>query len=164
MRRIVLWTMSTIAALVLLIGYRTSTMGPAALASAGDYTAGTTTVTGTGPGVGTFAGDTVQTRWGPVQVELTLDNGTVVGATVLQHPTGNSTDEQVNSRALPILVNHTIGTTADQLRAHGVDMVSGATYTSEGYQQSLQAALDRAGSGTAAPVVGDATTARRTTA
>lgn len=143
MRRLVLWFASTVTLLVLLMGYRTSTMGIATVVADSRYTAGTSQVSGTGPGTGTFTGSTVHTQYGPVQVEVTLDQGTVIGARVLQHPTGNSRDEEINSRALPILIDETMKAG----NAHGlsVHMVSGATYTSTGYQQSLQAALDQAG-------------------
>jgi hypothetical protein len=58
----------------------------------------------------------------------------------LQYPNAGSTDQQINSYALPILVDQTV----KQQGAH-VQMVSGATYTSEGYLTSLQSALDQAG-------------------
>ena len=59
---------------------------------------------------------------------------------MLQHPTGNSRDEEINGYALPILVQSTLEAQSDQ-----IDMVSGATVTSVGYLRSLQAALDQAG-------------------
>ena len=81
-----------------------------------------------------------QTRWGPVQVELTVKAGSVTEVRVLQYPTGNSTDEQINSYALPVLIQETLDS-----QSASIDMVSGATVTSVGYQQSLQSALDQAG-------------------
>jgi uncharacterized protein with FMN-binding domain len=60
---------------------------------------------------------------------------------VLRYPTGNSNDAAINGRALPILIQETVG---DDARHVQVDMVSGATYTSQGYQESLQSALDQA--------------------
>ena len=48
-------------------------------------------------------------------------------------------DEQINAYALPILVQATLDS-----QSANIDMVSGATYTSSGYLQSLQAALDEA--------------------
>jgi len=59
---------------------------------------------------------------------------------VLQYPSGNPKDEEINDYALPILVQET----TDQQSA-GIDMVSGATVTSTGYIQSLQSAIDQAG-------------------
>ncbi|WP_183092196.1 FMN-binding protein [Nocardioides stalactiti] len=138
MKRILIWLVSTVAALVLLLNYRTSTMGPAALAHPGEYVAGTT---GAGPGTGTATGSVIDTKYGPVQVEVTVEHGVIAGARVLKYPTGSSKDEEINSYALPILLNRTVGEDAVQPQ---VDMVSGATYTSEAYRDSLQSALDEA--------------------
>jgi uncharacterized protein with FMN-binding domain len=88
----------------------------------------------------TVTGDTVQTQWGPVQVQLSVAGSRITGVTVLQYPNGNGTDTQINGYALPILVDETMSA-----QSASIDMVSGATYTSTGYQQSLQSALDRAG-------------------
>jgi uncharacterized protein with FMN-binding domain len=59
---------------------------------------------------------------------------------VLQQPSGNPKDTEINDRALPILVQDTLSA-----QSASIDMVSGATVTSTGYVQSLQAALDEAG-------------------
>jgi uncharacterized protein with FMN-binding domain len=58
----------------------------------------------------------------------------------VQYPDENSKDRQINARALPVLVSETL-----DAQGSGIDMVSGATVTSEGYVQSLQSALDEAG-------------------
>ena len=81
-----------------------------------------------------------QTQWGPVQVELTVSGGKVTDVSVLQYPSGNGRDVEINNYALPVLIQETL----DQQSA-GIDMVSGATVTSVGYLQSLQSALDQAG-------------------
>jgi major membrane immunogen (membrane-anchored lipoprotein) len=60
----------------------------------------------------------------------------------LATPSGNSKDAQIDNDALPILINETV-----TAQSATIDMVSGATVTSAGYVQSLQAALDQAGSG-----------------
>jgi len=151
MRRIVLWLLSTISAVVLLFGYHTSTSGPAATAQAPvgaslSTTSATTTSGGTG-GIGgktssgtTVTGRVAQTRWGPVQVEITTDgSGTITAVDVVEYPSGNREDDQINSYALPILVQSTL-----DAQSADIDMVSGATVTSEGYLQSLQSALDQA--------------------
>jgi uncharacterized protein with FMN-binding domain len=59
---------------------------------------------------------------------------------VLQQPNGNPKDAEINAQALPILVQDTLSA-----QSADIDMVSGATVTSDGYVQSLQAALDEAG-------------------
>ena len=151
MRRITFWLLSTVSALVLLFSYHTSTSGALAENPQSAYVStaspGTTTSQGdTGSGSGaqgatrTVTGSVAQTAWGPVQVQLTLQGDTITQASVLQYPNGNSMDERINDYALPILVDET---TAAQ--GVGIDMVSGATVTSNGYLQSLQSALDQAG-------------------
>jgi uncharacterized protein with FMN-binding domain len=141
MRRIVLWIASTLTVLVLLFGYHTSTdaTGSSTVASSG-ATAGTGTGTGTDTATKTTKGSVAQTRWGPVQVQITTSGHMVTGVTVLQQPDGNPRDVEINAQALPILIAETKAASSA-----GIDMVSGATVTSEGYLQSLQAALDSAG-------------------
>jgi uncharacterized protein with FMN-binding domain len=95
---------------------------------------------GTSATSGTVTGDVAQTRWGPVQVQLTLTSGKITDVAVVQYPNGNRRDQEINSQALPILIQETV-----QAQNAHIDMVSGATVTSDGYLQSLQSALDRAG-------------------
>lgn len=133
MRRISLWFLSTVAVVTLLFGYHTSTSGPATAAAqpvAAAPPAGGSTVTGA----------VAQTRWGPVQVRLTLAGGKVTAVDVVQYPNGNNRDREINDDALPVLVQETLSA-----QNAGIDMVSGATVTSTGYVQSLQSALDQAG-------------------
>jgi uncharacterized protein with FMN-binding domain len=160
-KRIVLWLLSTVSAVVLLFGYHTSTSGPAATAQApigaslstsspsatsgnGGSGGGTGGTGGTDDGTAQSSGTTVtgqvaQTRWGPVQVRLTADSsGTITEVNVVQYPSGNGTDQQINSYALPRLVKETL-----DAQSANIDMVSGATVTREGYLQSLQSALDQ---------------------
>lgn len=135
MKRILVWLAGTATALVLLFGYRTSLSGP--------MTTTTTVAQPTGApasGSGKVTGPAVDTRWGPVQVEITLDGGKITAVTVPRYPDGNRRDQQINDRALPILVRETL-----DAQSADIDTVSGATVTSEGYLQSLQAALDQAG-------------------
>ncbi len=75
-----------------------------------------------------------------MQVALTTDGGTITGVSVLEYPNSDSRDVEINNYALPILIQETI-----DAQSANVDMVSGATFTSIGYQQSLQSALDQAG-------------------
>ena len=111
----------------------------------GNQASGTGSGSGSGSGSGTATSTTVtggvaQTQWGPVQVQLTLKGGTITDVTMLQYPSGNPQDDQINSYALPILIQDTLAAQSAQ-----IDMVSGATVTSVGYVQSLQSALDQAG-------------------
>ncbi|MEU9238174.1 FMN-binding protein [Streptomyces sp. NPDC048385] len=88
----------------------------------------------------TVTGNTVQTRWGPVQVKVTIKNGKITDVTAVQYPSENPRDQQINDYALPQLRSEALAA-----QSASIDTVSGATYTSEGYQQSLQSALDSAG-------------------
>jgi uncharacterized protein with FMN-binding domain len=73
-----------------------------------------------------------------VQVQLDVQGSTITNVTVLQYPSGNGTDVEINSYALPQLIQETL-----DAQSANIDMVSGATYTSGGYLQSLQSALDQ---------------------
>jgi uncharacterized protein with FMN-binding domain len=75
-----------------------------------------------------------------VQVGITVAGGKVTAVQVVDYPQNNGRDREINAYALPVLVQETLGAQSAQ-----IDMVSGATVTSEGYLQSLQSALDQAG-------------------
>jgi uncharacterized protein with FMN-binding domain len=148
-KRIVLWLLSTVSAVVLLFGYHTSTSGPAATAQApvgaSLSTTNSTPTSGSGGSSGgttegtTTTGQVAQTRWGPVQVQITTDaSGKITDVEVVEYPSGNGEDQRINAYALPQLVQETL-----DAQSASIDMVSGATVTSEGYLQSLQSALDQ---------------------
>ena len=147
MRRIVLWVMSTLTVLALLFSYHTSTSSSTApgtsIAAPGGPGAVVSGSSGNGaasPSAKTVTGPSVDTQWGPVQVQITVDNGSVTDVSVVDYPSGNGRDQQINARALPILVSETL-----DAQSANIDMVSGATVTSDGYIESLQGALDQAG-------------------
>lgn len=152
MRRIVLWFLATLATVVLLFGYRTSTSStmpstvavaaPAAAAapSTGTPSAGTPSTGTPAAGTTTVTGTTASTRWGPVQVQLTVAGKKITAVDVVQYPNGNGRDQEINSYAIPTLVQETLSA-----QSANIDMVSGATVTSDGYLTSLQSALDQAG-------------------
>jgi uncharacterized protein with FMN-binding domain len=162
MRRIVIAALGTVTALVLLFSYNTSqnrgtstisAVGPAgggdASSAANEDSGGQSEGTGDKAAAGsggkkkakgkTFTGDEIETKYGPVQVEITVSKGKITKAEAVTFPTGTPKHEEVNSRALPILNDEVI----DAQNAE-VDAVSGATSTSEGYVESLQAAIDAA--------------------
>ncbi|MEU1967251.1 FMN-binding protein [Micromonospora sediminicola] len=135
MRRITVWLLSTVAALVLLFSYRTSTMG-AGGGTGAVATGGATTDSG---GSGTATGSVAQTRWGPVQVRITVSAGKITDVAAVQVPDGNHRDQEINDYAVPILRQEALA--AQSAR---IDTVSGATVTSDGYRESLQSAIDAA--------------------
>ena len=142
MRRIVIGLMSTLSGLVLLFSYHTSTNSGTAVASGG--TSGGTTSGGTSGGTasgssGTYTGDAVMTRWGVVQVEITVENGKITKSEAVQYPTENHRDQEINAYAVPALNDEAV-----QAQSANIDAISGATVTSGGYIQSLQSAVDQA--------------------
>ncbi|MEV0567729.1 FMN-binding protein [Dactylosporangium sp. NPDC050588] len=150
MRRITLWLMSTVAAVVLLFSYRTSTMGATAPNMPGPVGAapgvvpggpapGASTGSSAPPGSTVVNGTVSQTRWGPVQVRVTISGGRITDVVALQVPSGNRRDREINSFAVPALRDAVL-----RAQSADIDSVSGATVTSDGYRRSLQAALDAA--------------------
>jgi uncharacterized protein with FMN-binding domain len=129
MRRVILAIVGTVTSLVLVLSYKTHNSSSIAAPSAA--------VSTTRP---TVTGAAVNTRYGPVQVQVTVGNGKVVSAAAVVYPTQDPRDAQINGYAIPALNQE-----ATQAGSASIDMVSGATYTSQGYIQSLQSALDKAG-------------------
>ncbi|WP_367322483.1 FMN-binding protein [Streptomyces sp. HUAS ZL42] len=96
--------------------------------------------TSAAPTTRTVTGATIQTKYGPVQVRITLTGSRITGSTAVQSPDETARSRDISSTAIPRLNQETlVAQSAD------IDTVSGATYTSAGYKQSLQSALDRAG-------------------
>ncbi|MFJ9692413.1 FMN-binding protein [Kitasatospora sp. NPDC101183] len=86
-----------------------------------------------------ITGDSVDTRYGPVQVKVTLDGGRITRIDVVRYPNESGRDRSINSYALPQLNQEAIAA-----QSATIDVVSGASYTSDGYTRSLQSALDKA--------------------
>ncbi|MEU9657752.1 FMN-binding protein [Streptomyces chartreusis] len=96
--------------------------------------------TAAAPTTRTVTGSTAETKYGPVQVRITLTGSRITEATAVRSPDETARSRDINSTAVPKLNQETL-----QAQSADVDTVSGATYTSAGYRQSLQSALDRAG-------------------
>ena len=89
---------------------------------------------------GTATGDAVPTQYGSAQVRVTVTGGRIVKLEALQLQGNDPRSVQISSSAEPILQQEALAQqTAD------VDAVSGATFTSASYTQSLQSALDKLG-------------------
>lgn len=154
LRRIVLASAATVSGLVMLLSLKPHTPpeiaaapAPAASGSAtapaspgGSGGSAKSGGSGSSSGTRTVTGETVQTRWGPVQVRITVKSGRITDVTAVSYPTDNPRDHEINSYALPELRREALAA-----QSADVDSVSGATYTSDGYRQSLQSALDSAG-------------------
>lgn len=172
MRRISYWLLSTLSAVVLFVGFDASQHGVSLAApggasftsSTGGGPAGGTASKShqkaqqkqqppsgkstsspanpsgsSGSAPSTVTGDTIQTMYGPVQIQLVVTGGNISNVRVLQYPRSMSYDIQLDNYALPILIRET-----EQQQSAHINMVSGATYTSDGYIRSLQSALDQA--------------------
>lgn len=139
-RRAVLAGAATVSGIVLLLSLKpASDPGAASAAGGAPPVAAQSPQGGRGAGSGTVTGDVARTEYGPVQVRLTVADGRITGAEAVQAPKGGRSD-QVTADAVPQLNRAAVAAgNAD------IDAVSGATYTSAGYKQSLQSALDRAG-------------------
>ena len=152
MTRIVTWLLGTVTAVTLLFGYHTSTSGPAtasetvvaapaapdssgtgssdtgssgsnSLGSSGTGSSGTGS-SGTPPSgtATTVTGSVASTRWGDVQVTITVTDGRITAVDVPVYPTENGKDRQINASALPILTQETLSA-----QSADIDMVSGRT-------------------------------------
>ena len=155
MRRITLWLLSTVAAVVLLFSYRTSTSsGGTAAATAVSGGAGAPPArpdpataprpAATASSSGTSGSNDLQRLGradpvGPVQVTITVAGGKITDVAVPIYPDGNGRDRRSTPVRLPILTQETLAA-----QSADIDTVSGATVTSDGYKESLQAALDAA--------------------
>jgi uncharacterized protein with FMN-binding domain len=149
MKKIVFGFLATAAGLVALFSYHTSldssipvattapvdptnsTGAPAAAGSTGERTSTLND--------GTYTGQSASTPYGPVQVQLTIGGGKIARVEVPQYPDTTRHDLAINQRAIPRLVSETM-----TAQSADIDMVSGATYTSDGYTRSLQSAIDQA--------------------
>ena len=89
---------------------------------------------------GVFQGNTTQTRWGPVQVEITVTDGQITNVSTLQYPNGDRKSLNISNQVLPWLQQEVLRT-----QSINITGISGATYTSNGFRTSLASALQKAG-------------------
>jgi uncharacterized protein with FMN-binding domain len=155
--RVVSIVVATVGVLGLLASFHTSAgtstrtagsvvTGTAPPATTAPPPRGSTPTTGTPPppttntGNESVEGDSISTRYGDVQVRLVVAGGRVVDVQAVQLPSDRARSQAISSDAGPLLRQEAL---RDQ--SARINTVSGATYTSDGYAQSLQSALDRAG-------------------
>jgi uncharacterized protein with FMN-binding domain len=167
MRRVILSIVGTVAGLVALLSFKSHLPSVPSASAATSGSAGTSSSAGssassasasssssTVPGEfpqGSLAGQLASgetavngkvatTVYGPVQIQLIMRNRKIVKVAVLQQPQNTIRDIQIGEFAFPKLISETL--TAQDAK---VDAVSGASYTSAGYMQSLQSAVDNGG-------------------
>ncbi|MEU4923991.1 FMN-binding protein [Streptomyces parvus] len=141
MRRAALAAAGTSALIVTLLSLKPHHTAP--MTASPPHTAPAPSASGTTPGRttanGTFTGAPVDTPYGAVQVAAVLTNGRITAVKVLKAPDQNGRDQQIAAYSLPRLTHEAI-----KAQSTKIDAVSGASYTSQGYMQSLQSALDQA--------------------
>ena len=163
MRRVILAVTGTIAGLVALLSFKShvpaapvaatagGSGGTSASSSSSSSSSGggqTEVVPGAFPqgsiaknlpaGESAVNGKVASTAYGPVQIQLIEKNSKIVKVAVLVQPTNTLHDVQIGEFAFPKLIGETLAAQNGK-----IDAVSGATYTSAGYIQSLQSALDK---------------------
>ena len=166
MRRVILAVTGTIAGLVALLSFKShvpsapvaataggpagtsSSSAPSSSSSSSSSGGQTEVVPGAFPqgsiaknlpaGETAVDGKVASTAYGPVQIQLIKKNGKIVKVAVLVQPTNTLHDVQIGEFAFPKLISETLAAQSGK-----IDAVSGATYTSAGYVQSLQSALDK---------------------
>lgn len=112
---------------------------PTAVSTSIAPTAGILPTTRSGYKDGTYTGSSVYINWGYVQVQATIQGGKLSDVQVIQYPNERRTSVRINSSAVPELQQEAI-----QTQSANVEIITGATLTSEGFQQSLQSALNQA--------------------
>jgi uncharacterized protein with FMN-binding domain len=89
---------------------------------------------------GTATGDAVDTQYGAAQVKVTVSGGKITSIEAVQLQGNDPRSVQISSSAEPVLQQEALAA-----QSADIDAVSGATFTSESYKQSLQSALDKLG-------------------
>ncbi|MGC9543913.1 FMN-binding protein [Streptomyces sp. UG1] len=138
-RRVVLAGAATVSGIVLLLSLKPASDPGSAQAAGGAAPPAAASPQGgaQAAGSGTVTGDAAQTQYGAVQVRLTMNNGKIAQAEAVQAPKGGRSD-QITANAVPKL-----NQAAVTAGSADIDAVSGATYTSAGYKESLQSAIDK---------------------
>ena len=124
---------------VAVAGCTTSPTDPTPTTTAGAGSSGPTTTTSPS-GTRTIDGPVVPNDYGDVQVRVTLNGTKIVDVQALQLPSHKRRSQQISDYAAPQLRTEVL-----QAQSANIDIVSGASYTSDGYAQSVQGALDKAG-------------------
>jgi len=167
MKRAIAAIVATVAGLVLLLGFKThsarqslpppltatASSPPAPQISAPTTAQPTTAPSSSGPPAKkpsaaapsaqqqtrAVTGSSIRTRYGNVQVQVKFTGAQITDVVPVRLPDSNDVDQEIDQQVVPILIQETLTAQSANIQA-----VSGATYTSNGYIQSLQSALDKA--------------------
>jgi uncharacterized protein with FMN-binding domain len=113
--------------------------GASGTGASGTGSSGTGSSGSTSTAAGTYKGTAVQTRFGAVQVQITVASGKITDVTALQLTDDDRKSVQISNRAAPLLRSEVLSA-----QSADVQTISGATVTSNAYLTSLQAAIDAA--------------------
>ena len=135
---------ATVAGVAATLGFQTRSQTPATTPAAVVTTSpSTSSSSSSGASASsqskTVTGDAVSTRYGPVQVKVTISGGKIADVQAVQLPSSDPKSSEISSFAVPQLRQSAL-----TKQSANVDAVSGATYTSDGYRTALQSALDKA--------------------
>lgn len=89
---------------------------------------------------GDYIGDLIQTRWGPVQVQITVTDGVITDISTLKFPNGDRKSLSISNQVIPWLQQEVL-----TVQTENITGISGATYTSNGFKKSLASAIQKAG-------------------
>jgi uncharacterized protein with FMN-binding domain len=95
---------------------------------------------------GSYTGPAVDAYWGKVQVQAVVENGQIASLTILKYPSDRRESQRINQPALPLLRTEVV-----KAQTARVNIISGATLTSQAFMRSLDAALVQAGGIPSAP-------------
>lgn len=160
MRRVILAVTGTVAGLVALLSFKSHVPSVSAAATTGGSGGSSLSSSSSGGSTATVPGEFSQgslasnlpagetavnghvasTAYGPVQIQLIMRNTKIIKVAVLEQPANTLHDIQIGAVAFPKLISETLAAQTAK-----IDAVSGASYTSAGYIQSLQSALDHRG-------------------
>jgi len=116
----------------------TKSSAPTSNPSVAPTVAPTATPTKPVAAAGSFTGSVANTRYGPVQVKITVENGKIVDAQAVKAPSGSN--DRYTQMAVPRLREQTIAAQSANIQG-----VSGASFTSFGWYTSLVSAIAKAG-------------------
>lgn len=150
LRRIAIIATGTVGGVVAVVAYHPPSLTPVSTTGlATSAPVSTTTPSGTKTPItakptsaasGIYTGNTAQTAWGPVQVQITVSGGQITAAKALQWPNGDRRSQSIAQQSIPYLIQQTLTT-----KSANVLGVTGASYTSDGWRRSLASARAKAG-------------------
>lgn len=144
MRRAPLVLTATAAGFAATLGFHAHAKTPTTAAGSSTTTSAPASSSGSSSSASgsgkTVTSDVISTRYGNVQLTVTISGGKITSVQALQLPTTDPKSSEISSYAEPLLRQSALSK-----QSANIDVVSGATYTSDGYKTALQSALDKAG-------------------